>query len=172
MSKFFDEKLVKKAYGLISDKYSTESGKKFILHLISSFIPLENKSIDLTLEISKSYKNLECCITKCKIAPVDITVMNEGDHYWGYVSDSSDKILSHEALEALERFIDKRVQMGDDVMTRIHNYMMKKSLPSSHSHKIEETPKKGGQSKNDKPKNKQIKASKASYEDKEALPSK
>ena len=170
MSKFFDEKLVKKAYGLISDKYSTESGKKFMLHLISSFIPSEDKSIDLTLEISKSYKNLECCITKCKIAPIDITVMDEGDHYWGYVSDSSDKILSHEALEALKRFIDKRVQMGDDVMTRIHNYMMKKSLSSNY--KTEETPKKGGQSKNDKPKNKQIKVSKATYENKEALPNK
>lgn len=169
MSKIFDEKLVKKAYGLISDKYSTESGKKFILHLISSFIPLENKSIDLTLEISRSYKSLECCITKCKIAPIDLTVIEEGDHYWGYVSDSSDKILSHEALEALNRFIDKRVQMGDDVMTRIHNYMMKKSMPSTYT---PEPKKKGPQSKTDKPKNKQIKGSKASYEDIEALPNK
>jgi hypothetical protein len=56
MTNLFDEKLVKRAFELISDKYSTESGKKFILHLISSFIPIRSKSSKLTLDASKNYK--------------------------------------------------------------------------------------------------------------------
>lgn len=179
MTNLFDEKLVKRAFELISDKYSTESGKKFILHLISSFIPIRSKSSKLTLDASKNYKRLECCITKCNIIPADVAVpSNEGQCYYGYISTSSDKIVSSEALEALSRFIDKRLQMGDDVITKIYRYMSRKSPESTEKSRVsKEKPSKndyntdkGPSSKNLKPKNKVFKESKAVSVGIEAIP--
>lgn len=173
MENLFDEKLVKKAYSLISDKYSTEGGKKFILHLISSFIPISNKSTKVTLESSKLFKNLECCITRCKIVPVDVCVpQNEGSVYYGYISEHSDKIVSGEALEALSRFIDKRMELNDDIITKIYRYMTRKGDSRKDKHEMTEkhASPKMPKSKNSYPKNKVFKESKATSEGIEAIP--
>jgi hypothetical protein len=159
MDKTFDEKLVRKAYGLISKKYSTENGKKFILHLISSFV-LNDKE-EISFSNGSDLVDIECCITRVKITPKNSPVPSES-RYYGFKSSKSDKFLCNEAMEALDRFIMNRSINGDNVISRIEKYINKKD-----DKKVTKLP----SSKNSYPKNKKIKKSNASYVEIQAIPS-
>lgn len=121
----FDKELAARAYDLIAEKYATEGGKKFIFHLISSFIvPSNYKVRKMTLEDSKNYKSTECCITKARLAPIDVMIpQEEGVHYYGWVTEGSNKIVSIEGMLALQEFIKKRLEIGDDAIGKIYKYI-------------------------------------------------
>lgn len=154
--KVLDEVLVNRAYSLIQEKYSNEGGKKFILHLISAFF-LNNKIKKLDLGSSDDDGDL-CCITKCKVLPIDQFVPDsEGSAYYGYVSSTSNKVISEEAFEALRRFIVYRLSIKDDVITKISNYMNKNADKSDKNTKVYK-------------KSVNKKSSNASHEDKQGWP--
>ena len=147
----------KKVMSLISEKYSDPNGKKFILHLISAFIVGKANRV-CSSDLSRLGKN-ECCITRKLIVPNDVNIpSDEGDSSYGYYSNTSDRIISDEALEALKRFVEERLSKGDDVITKVSKYIGGSSV------------KKGPQSKNDKPKNKEVRKSNSKYIDLEAIP--
>lgn len=130
--------LVKKSYSILSNKYATESGKKFVLHLISAFIPVEEKAEIITLR-NRPEDELKCCICKCNIVPADVQFdtnprkvivdyklkLIPRSNYYGYRSELSTKIISEEGLEALKRFVDSRIEAGDDVISKIQKYLDK-----------------------------------------------
>lgn len=131
------DKNMSKLIKLISDKYATENGKKFILHLVSAFVIDKSLIKRLTSDVVNSfdeskgrmkYGEIKCCITKVPIAPMDIYVpVTEGEVSYGWISKKSDKMLSDFAFNCLQAFVDMRVESGDDMLTKIHNYINKKS---------------------------------------------
>lgn len=138
----FDKELAARAYDLIAEKYATEGGKKFIFHLISSFVvPSNYKVRQMTLEDSKNYRSTECCITKVKIAPIDVMIpQDEGLHYYGWITDGSNKIVSVEGLLALQEFIKKRLEIGDDAIAKIQKYVDRLKNKDSQSNRYQPHP--------------------------------
>lgn len=131
--------LIKKSYSVITNKYSTAEGKKFVLHIISSFIPIEEKASTIVMSDTDEIEDIKCCISKCDIIPSDMQIDTSPrkvivNHKltliprqicFGYKSEFSNKVISEEAIEALKRFIDHRASVGDDVITKIKNYIDK-----------------------------------------------
>lgn len=163
------DKQVKKITKLISEKYATENGKKFVLHLVSAFIADPSKVTRLTSANVGKYSRVQCCITKTQLVPSDVYVpQTEGTVSYGWTSAKSDKLLSDVAIDALIAFIRIRIEAGDNVLVKIQNYLDKRmSKPNSEST--------GVKAKEVKPKTpkteKVVTKSKAESEDIQAIPS-
>lgn len=130
-----DSLLVKRCYNILASKYVTEKGKKFIFHLISAFLPKDAKSKCLTDEDTKM-KAL-CCLGGCELvssttqidlSPRKVIVDHKLKLYpriyhYGYKSDTSDKYISEEGLEALIQFVEYKVGVGDKFISRMYNHI-------------------------------------------------
>ena len=135
-SNSLDQKVVRKCYNILTSKYVRESGRKFIFHLISAFLPLEEKAKPISEEDAKE-KKMECCLSTCCLvpstAPIDLNPRKViVDHklklyprlqHYGYKSDTSTKFISEEGIEALIQFIEYRVSIGDIAIIKMNNHI-------------------------------------------------
>lgn len=141
------------ALELIRDRYQDEQGKRFIMHLISAFVC--NEVTDYCKENMKSFDD-RCCITGVHLTPKDME--ESEDCYYGKISSKSDKFLSQDAYRSLRKFVELMIGMKDKNMMKISKYIVeeKKEVPKPKS-------------KNEAPKEKEFKESRARYEDIQAI---
>lgn len=150
-----DKSLETQALEIFRDRYQDQSGKRFILHLISAFMCSEIKPY--------SYENTPgkmrtdggvCCILNIKLTMDDTDHIKTDNTYYGYMSDKSDKLLSAEAYKALRKFVELMAGMKDKDILKISKYLVKEKKPKS---------------KNEAPKEKVFKESRTTYEDIQAI---
>lgn len=133
-------KLVTKAVRLIAKSWNNEKGRKFMRHMITAFVNLDPEYVTPTVEKTPENGELKCSIIGIRLAsdellsewadkisknpsnlgkaPVEIQTIS-----YAIKSEKSDKIISKEALFALEIFVKSMVDANDYEMTMIFRRM-------------------------------------------------
>lgn len=151
-----DKSLGTQALEIIRDRYQDPSGRKFILHLISSFVCNEVKEYSYENNLGKMRADGGlCCILNIRLTQIGTDHTSDENTHYGYISDKSDKLLSVEAYKALRKFVDLMVGMKDKDIMKMSKYIVKE--------------KKKPKSKNEAPKEKVFRESRTKYEDIQAI---
>ena len=133
-------KLVTKAVRAIAKSWNNEKGRKFMRHMITAFVNLDPEYVTPTVEKTPENGELKCSIigirlaseellsewadkisknaSKLDKAPVEIQTIS-----YAIKSEKSDKIVSKEALFALQIFVKYMVDHNDYEMTMLFRRM-------------------------------------------------
>lgn len=134
-------KLVTKAVRSIAKSWNNEKGRKFMRHMITAFVNLDPEYVTPTVEKTPENGELKCSIIGIRLAsdellsewadkisknpsnlgkaPVEIQTIS-----YAIKSEKSDKIISREALRALQLFVKYMVDHNDYEMTMIFRRMV------------------------------------------------
>lgn len=134
-------KLVTKAVRSIAKSWNNEKGRKFIRHMITAFVNLGTDYVIPTVGKTPENGELKCSIIGIRLAsdellsewadkisknpsnlskaPVEIQTIS-----YAIKSEKSDKIISKEALFALEIFVKRMYDANDYEMTMIFRRMV------------------------------------------------
>lgn len=88
-------------YDKIADMFEKENQRKFILHLICNFLPLNNAT--------KAPKNpigqQKCPLTQFELTDLKSILTGDRDKHLAFTGKNTDKLLSGVAIQELERFV-------------------------------------------------------------------
>ena len=114
-----------KYYEKIDDMFSVDKSRKFLIHVITNFFPLDNCVQVPKLPKEKNY----CDISDLQLTDLDSIIVgknNARDKHIAYTGKSTSIVLSGIAVQELERFINKYVDDFDSPYGHIINHAFDK----------------------------------------------
>lgn len=165
-------------YQKIESIYATESGKKFISHLIREFFPIDKATFMFGFEEDKK-RTLKCCITGDKTYTKDdlfqhVTSAQNKQVFMEHsnnikvnlsvISQHSDKVISQKAWHEFFNFVMIKLMQNDGhISWLLRDLRSKEIVDLAKKEKIIQTP------REEKLVKKNIKGAKLTFEDNEVL---
>ena len=105
-------------YEFISQKFEDEKSRKWILHLITNFLPLNRARIVPKLPSGRNV----CPLTELSLTDVKNIVLGDREKYLAFTGEKTTIVLSGIAVQELNRFVLDYTQDFDTVNGHIINY--------------------------------------------------
>jgi hypothetical protein len=109
-------------YKRIESMFSIESKRKFMIHLITNFLPLHRSTKVPTLRGGKD----ECIFTRYKLTDMKSIFTGDRDKHIAFTGQNTDVVLSGIAIQELERFVLKYTHDFNCQNGRIINHALDK----------------------------------------------
>ena len=108
-------------YQAIVNIFQDEKKKKWVIHLISNFLPLiKAEQVPKKLPSNRTI----CPITYLKLTDVQSILTGDRDKHIGFTGESTDVVLSGIAIQELERFVIDCTYDFDSPTGQIINYAL------------------------------------------------
>jgi hypothetical protein len=105
-------------YAKIEDLFSQESKRKWMLHIMTNFVPL-NKAC----QVPKLPSNIStCCIAGYELTDMKSIMTGDRDKHIGFTGERTNIILSGIALQEIHRYVIDRTYDFDSQAGHIINY--------------------------------------------------
>jgi len=120
-TEFKDYKPFPEFYNKINVLFNDESKRKWILHLIANFLPL-NKS----KQVPKLPNKVNCKITDLPLTDFNSILTGDRDKHIAYTGEKTDALISGIALQELNRFVCYCIDNYETKEGQIVNYLLDK----------------------------------------------